>query len=248
MPLRTPILEYSPNIPTRSNLAAMADDEAHVWRLPVNIGAFPLDQDVISSDEMERASRFGHTHDQNRYHAFRNGLRHILSLYVGLPARELRFTYGAHGKPSLAHAGSDICFNLTHTRDFGLLAVTRAREVGVDVERLRAVPYAANIANRYFQPADLKCLETIDASQRDRFFLVCWTRLEARLKAEGLGLARWAAQQKQNTSKTSASRLVLISFEPAPGFVGSLAVAGGNIRLSCWDISSGRLPDLQYGG
>lgn len=105
------------------------EDEVHIWR---------LDLDTVAS---------------------RWALREILGRYLGLPADELRFETGRHGKPRLAEPASGLAFNLSHSRGLGLVAVAR-REVGVDVERIRAkrpVDFYRRWADR---EARVKCLGT----------------------------------------------------------------------------------------
>lgn len=83
------------------------EDEVHIWR--VDLGTV----------------------------ASRPALREILGRYLGLPADELRFETGRHGKPRLAGPAGELAFNLSHSSALALVAVAR-REVGVDVERIRA--------------------------------------------------------------------------------------------------------------
>jgi phosphopantetheinyl transferase len=69
--------------------------------------------------------------------ASQQALREILSRYLDLPANELRFEANRHGKPRLASPEGELAFNLSHSSSLALVAVAR-REVGVDVERIRA--------------------------------------------------------------------------------------------------------------
>jgi len=106
-----------------------AEAEVHVWR---------VDLDTVGS---------------------RQALREILSRYLGLPADELRFERGRHGKPRLATPGAELEFNLSHSGSLALVAVAR-REVGVDVERIRTkrpVDFYRRWADR---EARAKCLGT----------------------------------------------------------------------------------------
>jgi phosphopantetheinyl transferase len=108
------------------------EDEVHVWRLGL---------DTVAS---------------------RRALREILGRYLGLPADELRFETGQHGKPRLAAPEGELEFNLSHSGSLALVAVAR-REVGVDVERIR--------------------------SKRPVDFYRRWADREARVKCLGTGLA-----------------------------------------------------------
>lgn len=86
-------------------------------------------------------------------------LREILGRYLGRPTSELRFERSRHGKPRLASAGDELEFNLSHSGSLALVAVAR-REVGVDVERIRAkrpVDFYRRWADR---EARVKCLGT----------------------------------------------------------------------------------------
>ena len=71
-------------------------------------------------------------------------------------------------------------------RDAGLVDL----EVGVDAEDIR--PIEAGVAERFFSPAELSSMATLEgpgtsAAWLDAFYR-CWTRKEAILKAEGMGL------------------------------------------------------------
>jgi 4'-phosphopantetheinyl transferase len=86
-------------------------------------------------------------------------LREILGHYLGLPADELRFETGRHGKPHLASPEGELAFNLSHSGSLALIAVAR-REVGVDIERIRTrrpVDFYRRWADR---EARVKCLGT----------------------------------------------------------------------------------------
>jgi hypothetical protein len=86
-------------------------------------------------------------------------LREILARYLGLPADALRFERSRYGKPRLAVPDSELGFNLSHSGSLALVAVA-GREVGVDVERIRAkrpVDFYRRWADR---EARVKCLGT----------------------------------------------------------------------------------------
>jgi phosphopantetheinyl transferase len=115
-------------------------------------------------------------------------LRAILARYLGRPAAELAIERGAAGKPYLKAPDCDLGFNLSHTRQVALLAVSSDAELGVDVECLRPVTDPMRIARRVMPPALLERLEATPDADLQRRFLECWTRFEAAQKAFGRGI------------------------------------------------------------
>lgn len=88
---------------------------------------------LLSEDEATRARRLLFAQAQSRFITGRGMLRELLAAYLDIPPREIRFSYNRHGKPSLPA----LCFNLSHTADTVVYAVSRSAKVGVDIERMR---------------------------------------------------------------------------------------------------------------
>lgn len=139
--------------------------------------------------------------DQERFLRGRGALRRLVGLWRGEPPAAVPIGVGPHGKPCCA-GGPE--FNLSHSGDLILLALHRERPVGVDVEQLRPGLTWRPIARRVLPPAEWQALEAqwpplerrageADSAAAERqgaeAFLAAWCRLEARLKAQGLGLA-----------------------------------------------------------
>jgi 4'-phosphopantetheinyl transferase len=205
-----------------------------VWRLDLAGGDAAALADSLSADERARAARFRFPRDRDRFVAARAGLRQILGACLGLEARAVRFAYGARGKPALA--GGELSFNLSHADDLALVAVAREAPVGVDVERLRAVAGRERIAARCFAPAERAALGALPEEARDLAFLLGWTRKEAVAKARGEGVAALTAIAVEldptrparlvalDGDEAAAARWSLHPLEPAPGYLGAVAV------------------------
>ena len=148
--------------------------------------------------------------------------------YLDLPPRELRFTQALHGKPELTGVCSSLRFNLSHSDDLMLLAVTHAREIGVDLEFMREdVPFET-LADHYFDPEDAWDLRLLPEPQRAWKFYDLWTSTEARLKAQR---PRHRARTPRRWNRIAGR---CIKLTPADGYAAALAVEGGDFQLDCW--------------
>jgi len=145
---------------------------------------------ILNDDERARASRFATRELRARWSVSRAGLRAILGSYVGSAPSELQFEQEEFGKPFLTEScGATIHFNLSHSDNLAVVAVTATGPVGVDVERVRAIPDWKRVANRIFSSSENAALSSVDRHQRERAFYNCWTRKEAIIKATGEGLS-----------------------------------------------------------
>ena len=165
-------------------------DEIDVWliRLPAD-GPLPCSfETCLSIEESQRAARFIFERDRARYTVAHTALRRILARYTGEDAAALEFRTAERGKPYLAqHPG--LRFNLSHSGCWALVAVARSRELGVDIECIRADRSTEEIAHRFFAPEEVRELMETPPVRRVAAFFACWSRKEAYIKARGEGLA-----------------------------------------------------------
>lgn len=171
----------------------LVEGEAHLWWIPLTAGAreIELHRQVLPPDESERAGRFYFEQHRLKFTIAHGAMRRILSGYVHLPPRELKFTYGPKGKPEFtARQNPDrVRFNLSHSEDLALLAVARNQELGADVEFIKSDFGGMEIAERFFSASEVRTLFALDASEQNAAFFSCWTRKEAFIKAVGEGLS-----------------------------------------------------------
>ena len=139
---------------------------------------------LLSIEEQQRADRFVFDRDRRRYVIAHAALRQLLARYT---AADLTFTYGPRGKPALID--TEVRFNLAHSDDVALVAISTECEVGVDVERVRTISDLEAIANRYFCLRERAAIMACQGDARVLTFMRFWTRKEALLKLTGDGLS-----------------------------------------------------------
>ena len=203
-------------------IPAIAENEIHVWRAPLDVAPDVIDgfETLLQPDESERAARFRFPQLRRRFIAARGILRSILGIHLGCSPQSLRFAYGEHGKPSLAEpAGTRIEFNLSHSTDLAIYAVALGRCVGVDVERIKPEGSWLRIAEQYFPASEAVELAALpEESMRQRFFEI-WAAKEARLKALGVGL-RFPFENAGDITSWP-----VIKLSPMPGYCAALSFA-----------------------
>ncbi len=190
---------------------------AELWRFPLDVPRDALRQhwETLSPDERTRADRM-RSGPRERFVVARGQLRRILAAHLGVAPSSLAFGSGRNGKP-FVEAGPH--FNLSHSGGLGVCAVSPAAEVGVDIEVVHQVPEAEQIAGRWLGAA--AAAEVRRAGRdRDLVFLRHWTRREAYLKALGVGIT-----DAGGPGPADLALWTILDLEPAPGYVGALAVA-----------------------
>lgn len=167
--------------------------DIHIWfqsTESLDEAAIVAAASVLSDEERAQYRRFHFARDARDYAAAHALLRTTLSRYDDRAPERWRFDTDANGKPFLIDEGGfRASFSLSHTRGMVACAVTRDDDVGVDVECVDRDVDTADIAARFFAPAEAAHLVQLDAeARRDRFFDL-WTLKEALAKALGIGMA-----------------------------------------------------------
>jgi len=224
--------------------------EVHVWAVPLEAAPEEFDclTALLSAQELERGARFHFDRDRKRFVVARGTLRAMLAHYLDAAPRKLEFNYGVQGKPALAAPfdRSGLQFNLAHSQNLALVAVTRNVALGVDVERVRPLADAEHLVTRFFSARESAAFKTVPDADRPAAFFNLWTRKEAWLKATGDGIGHLLNQVEVSFLPGAPTRLLglppqaappgawsLVELAPAAGFAAALAVATTPIEIQC---------------
>lgn len=166
-------------------LPSAVPDGIEVWLLPLNLQA-PLDDadlSILSNSERMHATSLHFHEDRVRSVATRAALRRLLAPRVMSTPQALLFATNAYGKPFL-QSNTHIEFNVSHAGSFALIAMSRDRCIGVDIECVDRPIDVNSLARYVFSP-----LERLCARKTRQAFMLRWVAKESALKALGFGIS-----------------------------------------------------------
>ena len=240
----------------------LSGDEAHIWSVdlraaPGHISAFG---GLLSADERRRAARFRFDRHRRRFIVAQGALRTLLGRYCSTTPKRLVFEYGPKGKPSLVGT-PDLHFNVSHSSERAVFGVSRRGPLGIDIELLRDLADADDIAERFFSAPEVESYRRIPGNGRQRAFFNCWTRKEAFVKALGEGLFLSLDRFDVSLAPRDAPRVLAIEGDSQLGrewsltaldlgddFAGALATRWRPNPIKAWDIDSSLLAPGAGGG
>lgn len=238
---------YEP--PSGTRKWTLPEGEVHVWRCALDdiLPSVESRGACLSSDERTRSAQFIAPLERRRYVVSRIVLRHVLAGYHGTAAADIPLAREAGGRPFVQGADR-LFFSLSHSAGTALIAVADVR-VGVDVERVRTVTRAAEIAGRIMHPETVALLQSLPQSQFESAFLDAWTQREAHVKAVGGGLFRTRdelpfdvqlasdATVHRVRSRGDGTEWSIARFLPYPGTRAAVAAPGSlrGVRIMDWN-------------
>ncbi len=220
------------------HVPALGAGEVHVWTMRLDAGVARHEARLFPA-EREAQLRFVRAHDRAMFALSHGTRRELLAAYLDVAPASLAFGANAWGKPHLAIPTGGLRFNVSHSGDVALLAVTRGRDLGVDVEEARDIEDLDALARTSFSPAERAALRSAPPAARTEAFFACWSRKEAVIKAIGMGLSFPLDAFDVSLDPTAPPRLVasrdarldptawsMHAIAVPPGYAGALMVSG----------------------
>lgn len=241
----------------------------HIWHACLNQPETYVQQliSTLSSDEQARASLFRSEQDRRRYIVSHGLLRCILGSYLQLAPDQVQFHYENDGKPAIEGTttarANMVHFNMSHSHEMALYAVTRGRAVGIDIEYMRHVLAIEQLVDRFFSRAERDAFHALAPNEREAAFFRGWTRKEACLKAIGTGLKtplasvevsfllnepavllNIGANGEHREHAQEAIRWALQDIKSAHGYVAALAVEETDYQLTYYQVQHPQYHDI----
>jgi 4'-phosphopantetheinyl transferase len=231
---------------------AIWQNEVHVWRARLDAQWSWTFDESLSLDDRTRADRFRFESDRRKFCVARASLRLILARYLKAKPGRLQLDTTEYGKPYFADqkTSQGLRFNLSHSHQLALIAITRDREVGIDLEYIRHDFVTDEVAAHFFSRSEVEEFCAVPPELKTQSFFNCWTRKEAYIKARGEGLYCPLDQFDVTVAPGTPARLLNSRIEsgevarwsfkelhPEAGYAATLAVEGEPSRLVLWDFS-----------
>ena len=214
-------------------------DRVEIWFDHVDEHSPEAGLGSLDDAERVRAGTFRFARDRARFVARRAFLRRILGDYLGVAPAAVRYRPGATGRPEIDGPAA-ITVSTSHSDGLAIVAVARGRLVGVDLERLRPIPDALDLARSLFTAAEYDRLRITAVDARSQAFLRLWTRKEAIAKALGLGLSMpfdgFDVVDRMTSPVVVAgpgdgSTFAVTSLDDVSGYTWSVALAGSTVSV-----------------
>ena len=190
--------------------------DVELWRVELSVDADTAGAcRYLAASEIERMTRYAQHADRVRFAVARSVLRGILGAHLGCDPAQLQFEVGKYGRPSLvAHPG--LSFNVSHSGERVLIALSALRTVGVDIESIDPALDWRALLDLVCAPEEARRIGTV------RAFYRCWTAKEALLKATGAGIGE-VLKSIDVTCAQAPTALRFAFLNELDGYLGALA-------------------------
>ena len=201
----------------------------------------------LSKREMDVAHGFKFQAHARLYRFSHGILRLILGHILDVGPESLEISADANGKPFVSRPGNpSLYFNLSHSGEAAVLAVSRKNEIGVDIEQVRFISDMVDLVTHFFHPRDIQFFDQLSPKEKKEGFFRLWTQKEAIVKALGLGISFpldgfHIPGMDGGDYELSGGGWVNV-FSPWPDYMGAVAVRD----LSCALGSAPIRPDMSF--
>ncbi len=143
--------------------------------------------ELLNADEKQKVDTFLRAELQQKYINTRGILRKVLGTYLNMKPQDINIKTAEYGKPFVDD--SEIFFNLSHTGNKLVIAVSNVSEIGIDLEQLRGRKNLKGLVKKCLSTVEKKSWESLSEQQQIFMFYYLWVRKEALVKAIGRGIA-----------------------------------------------------------
>ena len=139
---------------------------------------------ALRDEEIEKMNAYKKQSDRNLYLVAHGAFNLITKEITGILPN---INYTPYGKPYIEN--SEIEFNITHSGELVLIALSKESPIGVDIEQVLPIENKSGLLEQFFHIHEIEEIRGLSPPNSDLAFYSCWTRKEAILKSLGNGLS-----------------------------------------------------------
>ncbi len=173
---------------------SLNEQEVHIWNMDLNSINNPnrkILKEILSQEELERASKFKFDIDRERFICGSAILRIFIYMYSNISPKSISFEHNKYGKPEIAKEQNkfNLHFNMSHSQGMLCVGFIRDEPIGVDIEVIKPIKDFLDVANNFFSDSEIQQLKTFSEEKSMEGFYTCWTGKESFIKFSGEGLS-----------------------------------------------------------
>ena len=202
----------------------------------------------LSDDEINKINRFIFEKDRITHTISKGTLRYIMSGYLNLKPEEIIFNQNEYGKPFISEDQNPekIQFDLSHSGDMIIYAISKGRNIGIDIQEIKDSDSVIDIVEHYFSETEKSAFRSLPDEQKLKGFHSCWARKEAYIKALGLGLSYPLNSFSMPVTPEYSSAVIyddkgtaysVTDIITSPGYAATVAVEGSDAELQHFEWS-----------
>ena len=159
----------------------LEQDEVHVWHGRMESAHVLRLTQVLAPDEWRKAQQFHSPRDRRCHIIGRGILRFLIGHLLAIRPEAVRFRCNRFGKPYVSNAQNTrgVDFSVSHSADLLLIALTTNRQIGLDVERVRADLDVDCIVRSFFSASEIAEFAAMPSIAKNEAFFRGWCRKEA---------------------------------------------------------------------
>lgn len=170
---------------------------------------------ILDKEELKRAKNYIYQKDRTRFIQDRRNLKKILSQYIDCNPSDVKISYQKKGKPHITD--KKIEFNVSHSGDLSVYAVSTARKIGIDIEEIREIANIDTIMKYFYTKKESDQINRKKGLQRMKEFFKIWTQKEAIVKMFGMGIPHIKQEEDENF------KYIVQRITPHKKYVGALS-------------------------
>lgn len=157
--------------------------QVHIW-----LGRLePRAPNVLSPQELDRASQYLSISTRNRYISRTVMLRQIIGYYLNTPPEVVQLSSERWSRPRVVN-GPDLDFSVSKVDGLAVFALRLGGRLGVDIEINRPEVDHTGLAKNLLTLREQADLAKVVPERRGDVLIQAWTRKEAYVKGLGVGL------------------------------------------------------------